>query len=782
MPFLLIPSRIQQIVIAAEVQRSWRGLAVAQWRCAYRWIAYIPLGFIAGLFVFGFALVEYGSAKGHGARTGYSREGYSKAIRRTYDYPFGPNAPFLPSNATVDGDGFIPPSAFPTAAYCGHCHAAAYKQWQQSAHRNSFRAPFYKKNVDLLIHDKGIAFSRHCEGCHNPIALFSGSLTSRSHLDRSFDEDGITCSVCHSITKLGPSYGLGSYVMGVPAVIVDERGKPIPGTVPDEQIFAHTDRHRQAVMRDIYKTPEFCGSCHKANLPTSLNGYKWLRAIGTYDEWQNSSLSKRSPLPFYQKSYTSCQDCHMTRERITDEDLGAKSGLLASHRWVGGNTAIPFYYGFTDQLRATESFLQKQQLNVDIFGMKLSPSGSLIAPLGSTDFAIKPGAEIEAVVIIQNKGLGHSLIPEQRDFYEAWVEFTVEDNAGRELFHSGYLDSDGNLESRAHSFTNRLLDKNGVVLTRHQIWERRVVAYDKTIPPGRSTVVRYSFRVPETAKGTLTLTAKVNYRHFNQDYLGFVLGSSHPAYPVVEMAQTSRSIGVGKNNPDVIQGSGQPTWMRWNNYGIALLDEGLYPEAEKAFTEVLALRPDYADASTNVGLAKLRMEDYFGAREAFNAALKLEPQNTRAMFYKAIAERSQGDLRMAASDLKTVQRGFSQSADVHRELARTYFLLGENQLAEAEFEKVQDCDPDDLAAHYYLAILYRRLGMFDKADQQAKLYADQKDDQAAPTIARKFLTADSALYQESLPSHVHHLSAPEGDRESGKELTQNIKGSNANLH
>jgi hypothetical protein len=84
---------------------------------------------------------------------------------------------FLPSNATTDTGEFIDPKSFLTAKYCGHCHQAAYAQWRQTAHANSFRAPWYIKNVNLLMRGKGIEYARHCEGCHNPIALTSGAMT-----------------------------------------------------------------------------------------------------------------------------------------------------------------------------------------------------------------------------------------------------------------------------------------------------------------------------------------------------------------------------------------------------------------------------------------------------------------------------------------------------------------------------------------------------------------------------------------------------------------------------
>ena len=61
--------------------------------------------------------------------------------------------------------------------------------------------------------------------------------------------------------------------------------------------------------------------------------------------------------------------------------------------------------------------------------------------------------------MIQNKNIGHSLIPEVRDLYEAWVEFTVKDAAGKEIYHSGFLKPDGMLDPRAHSFTNRPVNR-----------------------------------------------------------------------------------------------------------------------------------------------------------------------------------------------------------------------------------------------------------------------------------------------------------------------------------
>jgi len=244
-----------------------------------------------------------------------ARTEYNKEVTPTYNFHYGPKNPFTPGNVQVQGEGFLQPGAYPSAEYCGTCHQEAYSQWRQALHSNAFRTPFYRTSVNLLIRDKtrGISFARHCDSCHNPVAVLGGGLTQSSVVDRGFDQDGLTCMTCHSVQKLQSTNGNGGYVMGVPAVMVDEKGTRIPGLVPDAEILAHLDRHSKAVMQTIYRTPEFCSACHKANLPNPLNDYKFIRAFTAYDEWQNSKFSKRNPLTFYQADFTTCQGCHMKR-------------------------------------------------------------------------------------------------------------------------------------------------------------------------------------------------------------------------------------------------------------------------------------------------------------------------------------------------------------------------------------------------------------------------------------------------------------------------------------
>ena len=687
---------------------------------------------------------------------GAVRHVLSQKVAEHYDFKFGKDKPFLPSNATTDTGEFLDAKSFPDANYCGHCHQESHKEWRQSAHANSFRTPWYKKNVNLLMSQKGNEYARHCEGCHNPIGLVSGTITKGASQKRPTDDDGITCSVCHSIQSVDKR-GTGSYVLAQPTALLDADGKPIYGKVADSEILAHLDRHSAAVMKPFYKTVDYCGACHKAALPQQLNDYKWQRAIFLSDEWQNSSFAKQSPLPFYVKpAVSTCQTCHMGRDVLSLPDPGAKDGKLASHRWLGANTLLPAFYKYDEQLAKEKAFLQAGVFNVDLFAIEKGKDPSVIAPLGTKPFTLQAGDPVTVSVVIQNKGAAHSHVPEQRDMYESWVQFTVKAADGSTVMESGFLKPGGELDERAHSFTNRLINKEGTLNGLHEVWQNRVVAYNNTIQSGRSQIVRYQFKVPEKMiSGELTVTAQVNYRRFNQHFINFGLSKGY-VQPLVVMTSRTRVLKIGTNDPAAKPDpADNPLWMRWNNYGIGLLDAQQYGDSVHAFEQVARLRPDYVDAYTNIALANFQWEKYDKSRTELEKALTIDPKNARALYYLALVERNEGNLDAAIEDLKKVAAAFPESRDAHRELGFSYYQQHKYPLAKVEYERVQAIDPDDLSAHYNLSILYRRLGLKPEAAVEAAKFADQKDDPTANTYALEYLRKHDEIAAESVPWHVH---------------------------
>ena len=359
--------------------------------------------------------------------------------------------------------------------------------------------------------------------------------------------------------------------------------------------------------------------------------------------------------------------------------------------------------------------------------------------------------------MIQNKGIAHSHVPEQRDFYESWVDFTVKDSSGKTLSESGFIQPDGNLDPSAHSFTNRLVNTKGELNDLHQIWHNRVLAYNNTIQSGRSQLVRYRFRLPKEIKGQFTLTATVKYRRFNQHFIDYAMDQKHYPMPVIDMASQTRTLVIGNNAPVAPGPDENKDWMRWNNYGIALLDAQQYQASVEAFQHVADLRPDYADAYTNMAVVEISWERYDDAKPHLAKALSLLPGDPRALYYRALVERNAGQVQEAVADLEAVVAKYPRSKDGLRELGFSYYQQHDYPRARDMYEKLQAVDPDDLAAHYQLAILYRRLGDKEKAAIESAKFADQKDDPTASTYALEFLGKHPEVAAESVVWHTHDL-------------------------
>lgn len=693
---------------------------------------------------------------------------YADEISKSYDFKFGPN-PFSPSNATTTTGTFIPGEMFVLAKRCGTCHTDAHAQWRQSAHGNAFREPFYQKNVKDIQNQKGIEFTRHCESCHNPAALFTGALTKNSKVKRPFDDDGVSCISCHSIQSVNGK-GIGGYVMGEPALLVKEDGTRMLAGVTDQQILDDIPSHKRAMMRPVLKQPEFCGSCHKSQVPRELNDYKFLRAFMVADELQMSSFSKESPHPFYVRDKETCNSCHMKREAAPLFDVSAKQGKLASHRWAAANTAIPYFYKWPEQLEAVTKFLENDALGVDIFAIRRKPLGSapeeFVAPVNRSNFTIAASDRITADVVITNKNIGHSFPPELRDFYEAYVEFNVTDDAGKVLYRSGFIKPDGYLDESAHNYKTYLVKADGSYNDKHHIWRTRTFAQNNQIHSGRSDVARYQFTIPEKITGAVHLTARVRYRRFTRVFSDYTLGKSVD-YPIVTMVTAQCVLQVGENRAkpaDPSDKTATPDWRRWNNYGIALFDQRQYPLAIEAFTRAAELDEKYRPmALVNCAMAHIELEQYDEAATILEGVVKTNPTLARALYQQARIFMKRGQLDLAEANIRQVLAAYPRDRMSLQQLGELCKIKRDYEGALECYSKILAIDPEDLGAHYNLMLVYRKLGRTEDAKREAKIFADLKDDPGALSLANQFLRKHPEMSNESVYWHVHDLSRTPGD-------------------
>jgi tetratricopeptide (TPR) repeat protein len=100
---------------------------------------------------------------------------------------------------------------------------------------------------------------------------------------------------------------------------------------------------------------------------------------------------------------------------------------------------------------------------------------------------------------------------------------------------------------------------------------------------------------------------------------------------------------------------------------------------------------------------------------------------------------------------------YPRAKDALRELGFSYYQQHDYAQARDTYIRLQAVDPDDLAAHYQLAILYRRLDDKEKAAIESAKFADQKDDPTASEYALQFLRKHPEVASESVVWHTHDL-------------------------
>ena len=129
----------------------------------------------------------------------------------------------------------------------------------------------------------------------------------------------------------------------------------------------------------------------------------------------------------------------------------------------------------------------------------------------------------------------------------------------------------------------------------------------------------------------------------------------------------------------------------------------------------------------------------------------------RALYYRALVERNAGQVPEAIEDLQAMLAKYPRAKDGLRELGFTYYQAHDYPNAREQYEKLQAIDPDDLAAHYQLAILYRRLGEKEKAASRVRQIRRPERRPHSQHLRPEFLRKHPEVASESVVWHTHDL-------------------------
>jgi len=118
-------------------------------------------------------------------------------------------------------------------------------------------------------------------------------------------------------------------------------------------------------------------------------------------------------------------------------------------------------------------------------------------------------------------------------------------------------------------------------------------------------------------------------------------------------------------------------------------------EKVRGYTEVIQLKPDFAEAYNNRGFARQRKADLDGALRDYDEAIRLKPDYATAYYNRANTRRDKGDLDGALRDYDEAIRLKPDSADAHNNRGNVRGDKGDLDGALRDYDEAIRLGPDD---------------------------------------------------------------------------------------
>jgi len=152
--------------------------------------------------------------------------------------------------------------------------------------------------------------------------------------------------------------------------------------------------------------------------------------------------------------------------------------------------------------------------------------------------------------------------------------------------------------------------------------------------------------------------------------------------------------------------------------GEALLNQGLFAEAERAYRAALDLDEQFAPALVGLGVTRAAQSDSAGAEKAFRAALRAQPRTAEASNSLGRLLQSQGKLDEAVQAYRQALASRPGLAVARYNLASVLARRQKESEAIDELRRAVKDDPTLADAHYDLGLLLARQGDLSGAVEQ----------------------------------------------------------------
>ena len=152
-----------------------------------------------------------------------------------------------------------------------------------------------------------------------------------------------------------------------------------------------------------------------------------------------------------------------------------------------------------------------------------------------------------------------------------------------------------------------------------------------------------------------------------------------------------------------------------NNKGVSLYHLGLRDEAIRACREAIRIRPEYAEAHSNLGIALTDKRDLDGAIKECREALSIRPDFAEAHHNMGNALYAKGDLDGAIEEYREAIKIRPNHAKAHYNLGNALSDKRDLDGAIEEYREAIKIRPDIAEDHYNLGVALGAKANFDEA-------------------------------------------------------------------
>ena len=538
---------------------------------------------IAPYFAQSLGLAALGCVACVGLAAAYSGIKPENQFPADYSFLYGTNRPFAPSLARTDTGGAFDARSLAGSRACGTagCHDQILEEWQPSAHRYAAMDTVFLGIQDVMAKQNGPESTRYCDGCHDPISLFSGTknIFVENLTGLHGYQEGVSCLACHAIRETDVK-GNANYTVTQPREYLWQWQTNGLGRLARDFLIRSYPAEHNRLSKRAFKKPEYCAACHKQFIDAEVNRVGWVQLQNQYDNWAASHWNKKGD----PRKTVECRECHMplvdSRDPAAGDalDYNRSSGdrKHRSHRFIAANTLMPVALkhnleGWKPHLELTEQWL-RGELPIPEIADKWA-HGPIVKVALSTPETVAPGENIPLRVVMASNKVGHDFPTGPLDIIQSWLDITVTDSADQVVWTSGKRDAKHFLQPGTFLFKAEPVDQHGNLIDRHNLWEMVGVRFRRALFPGYSDTVNFTIpcsgalaqgtnappkpaaadtmeipapAVPAPAQaGEYRIAVALQYRKVDQFLLNYLFGETNQlTAPVTEIARAAATVRV----------------------------------------------------------------------------------------------------------------------------------------------------------------------------------------------------------------------------------------------